>query len=193
MEKSCWSSFIHAVPACSGFPFLIFSSYPIPTHILCNPIWPGLPSVFLSFTCSIWKFSKRAPACHISNGHVLPYSSWRVNTIMNRQPVRALSIGTEMAQRDFEMRKQQTAGSSVSDVLTENKGYSYFRGQTSDHWFTLWNSLWVLLKQKGNIRYFQLPGALDSYDLCFWQKSKNNLYSNSHSSSRSFLNFRNSL
>lgn len=56
---------------------------------------------------------------------------------MNWQPVRALSIAAEMAQRDFEMRRQQTAGSSMSDVFTENKGYSYFRGQVSEHLFTL--------------------------------------------------------
>lgn len=60
-----------------------------------------------------------------------------VITIMNWQPVRALSIAAEMAQRDFEMRRQQTAGSSMSDVFTENKGYSYFRGQVSEHLFTL--------------------------------------------------------
>lgn len=83
----------------------------------------GFP-VSLSFTSNIWKFSKCAPAhfkCHILNGYGLPCSSWRVITIMNWQPVRALSIGTEMAQRDLEMRRQQTAGSSVSDVFTENK------------------------------------------------------------------------
>lgn len=189
-EKFC-SSFVHAVPVCSGFPYLIFSSYPIPTYTLSNPVWPGL--VALSFTCNIWKFSKCAPTCHISNYYGLPCSSWRIITIMNWQPVRALSTGTEMAQRDFELRRQQTAGSSMSDVFTENKGCSYFRGQASDHLFTLWNSLLILLKQKGNTRYVQLQGAIDLYDLCTWQKSKTNIYSNSHFSIRSFFTSRNSL
>lgn len=82
-------------------------------------------------------FSKCAPACHILNGYILPYCSWRVIIIMNWQPVRALYVGTEMAQRDFESRRQLTAGSSMSYVFTENKSHSYFRGQTSDHLFTL--------------------------------------------------------
>lgn len=88
--------------------------------------------------------------------------------------------------------EKSTNCSSLSDVFTESKGHSYFRGQSSDHLFTFWNSFLVLLKQKGNTRYFQLQGALVLYGLCTWQKSRNNLYSNSYSSTRSFFNSKNS-
>lgn len=40
---------------------------------------------------------------------------------MNWQPVRALSIGTEMAQRGLEMRRQQTAGSQCQMCLLKTK------------------------------------------------------------------------